>query len=334
MKKILVLMGCFLWLNGKSQTNYVVVQDTRAVNNPPTYFKTKLSVDFKETTTIGAPGSAFFTTLLTVAPWHDDSGGKNHQLGFNNDGLFYRIGSHSSTTWEPWRRMVIEDPNGNVGIGTNTTIAKLDVRGGFAESSYGIQTPTVNIFGTEPAGVNKGSCIALGGKTGNGTPDYPFAYVFAGKESNAFDSYAGYFAIRTVSGNSSGEVNSANYERLRITSLGNVGIGTTNPTEKLSVKGKIRAQEIKVELTGWADFVFAKDYKLPTLAETETHIKEKGHLPGIPSAAEVKENGVELGEMNKKLLQKIEELTLHLIEMDKELKAQRKLMKDRNNNEE
>jgi len=104
--------------------------------------------------------------------------------------------------------------------------------------------------------------------------------------------------------------------------LDNVGIGTSSPTEKLSVKGKIRAQEIKVEITGWADFVFAKDYKLPTLQETENHIKAKGHLPGIPSAAEVEANGIELGEMNKKLLQKIEELTLHLINQEKRLAKQ------------
>ncbi|WP_214228822.1 hypothetical protein [Pedobacter sp. B4-66] len=103
-------------------------------------------------------------------------------------------------------------------------------------------------------------------------------------------------------------------------SLGNVGIGTSDTKGyKLAVNGKIRAQEIKVETAGWPDYVFAKDYQLPSLQETEQHIKDKGHLPGIPSAEEVKANGVDLGEMNAKLLQKIEELTLHLIEIKKEL---------------
>ncbi|ATP58033.1 hypothetical protein CPT03_16950 [Pedobacter ginsengisoli] len=101
--------------------------------------------------------------------------------------------------------------------------------------------------------------------------------------------------------------------------FGNVGIGTLAPSEKLSVKGKIRAQEIKVETANWPDYVFAKGYKLPSLKETEKHIAEKGHLPDIPSAEEVKANGVDLGEMNAKLLKKIEELTLYLIELKKEV---------------
>ncbi|SMC75249.1 hypothetical protein [Pedobacter africanus] len=99
---------------------------------------------------------------------------------------------------------------------------------------------------------------------------------------------------------------------------GNLGIGVGNPQDKLAVNGKIRAHEIKVETANWPDYVFAKDHQLPTLQETEKHIKDKGHLPGIPSAAEVKANGIDLGEMNAKLLQKIEELTLYLIEMKKD----------------
>ncbi len=106
---------------------------------------------------------------------------------------------------------------------------------------------------------------------------------------------------------------------MRIDQNGNVGIGTTNPGSwKLAVNGKIRAKEIKVE-TGWADFVFYDDYELPTLREVETHILQKGHLKDIPSTKEVAENGIFLGEMDSKLLQKIEELTLYTIQQQKEI---------------
>ena len=69
----------------------------------------------------------------------------------------------------------------------------------------------------------------------------------------------------------------------------------------------------------WADFVFHENYNLPTLPEVEHHIKEKGHLKDIPSAKEVKKNGINLGEMDSKLLQKIEELTLYTIEQEKKI---------------
>ncbi|MGY5351144.1 hypothetical protein ACXGQW_00985 [Wenyingzhuangia sp. IMCC45533] len=102
----------------------------------------------------------------------------------------------------------------------------------------------------------------------------------------------------------------------------NVGIGTLNPGDnwKLAVNGKIRAKEIKVE-TGWADFVFTEKYKLPTLKEVEKHIKEKGHLKDIPTSEDVNLNGILLGEMNSKLLQKIEELTLYTIEQEKKIET-------------
>ncbi len=83
---------------------------------------------------------------------------------------------------------------------------------------------------------------------------------------------------------------------------GKLGIGTTNPGNwKLAVNGNIRAKEIKVE-TGWSDFVFENNYNLPTLEEVEQHIKNKGHLKDIPSAEEVAQNGIFLGEMDAKLL--------------------------------
>ena len=102
---------------------------------------------------------------------------------------------------------------------------------------------------------------------------------------------------------------------------GKVGIGTDDTKGyKLAVAGNVIAESIKVQLsTAWPDYVFAKSYKLPALAEIEKFINENGHLPGIPIASEVKASGIDLGEMNAKLLQKIEELTLHLIRQQKEI---------------
>lgn len=98
---------------------------------------------------------------------------------------------------------------------------------------------------------------------------------------------------------------------------GKVGIGTTDPGEwELAVNGEIRAKEIKVE-TGWADYVLADGYDLPTLEEVERHIAENGHLINIPSANYVENNGIELGEMNRILLEKIEELTLYTLQQHK-----------------
>lgn len=99
--------------------------------------------------------------------------------------------------------------------------------------------------------------------------------------------------------------------------FGNIGIGVTAPKAKLDVNGVIRSKEVKIEATGWSDFVFNEDYKLPGLKEIEAHIKEYKHLPDIPSEAEVLENGITVGEMQAKLLQKIEELTLYVIDQDK-----------------
>ncbi|PXV69283.1 hypothetical protein CLV62_101552 [Dysgonomonas alginatilytica] len=110
--------------------------------------------------------------------------------------------------------------------------------------------------------------------------------------------------------------------RLAINQEGNVGIGTSNPQKLLDVKGTIHAQNIEVDLNGWSDFVFDKDYKLPTLQEVENHINEHNHLPDIPSKKQVKEEGINIGEMQAKLLQKIEELTLYVIEQDKTINEQ------------
>ncbi len=108
-----------------------------------------------------------------------------------------------------------------------------------------------------------------------------------------------------------------------------------NPVRKLFVienSGLIRAREIKVDLASWPDYVFENNYELMPLKEVEKYIENNGHLPNVPSAKEVQENGLSLGEMNKILLEKIEELTLHLIELEKQIKTQKERLMELESN--
>jgi len=191
-------------------------------------------------------------------------------------------------------------PSGNVGIGTVSPIL----------GSLTIAAPDKNTL----------SAIAI--RQNNNT-----AFGFDFGLDQAVDGCGYLFAINGIQ-----KVGLMRFDRNNYTVTfngGNVGIGTDTPREKLSVNGKIRAHEIKVETANWPDYVFAKDYKLPSLQETEQHIKENGHLQGIPSADEVKAKGIDLGDMNAKLLQKIEELTLYLIEMKKENEQERSKQQER-----
>ncbi|GAA4273201.1 hypothetical protein U6A24_19810 [Aquimarina gracilis] len=120
----------------------------------------------------------------------------------------------------------------------------------------------------------------------------------------------------------------ANGNLVKITSNGRMGIGTTTPDAKLTVKGKIHAEEVKIDLSVPApDYVFKKEYDLLTIDEVQQYIQEKGHLPNIPSAKVMETEGVDLGTMNMKLLEKIEELTLYTIAQEKEIQTLKAVQK-------
>jgi hypothetical protein len=115
-------------------------------------------------------------------------------------------------------------------------------------------------------------------------------------------------------------------------STGNVGIGsitTWDPAYKLSVKGAIRCQKVLVDIT-WADYVFNKDYKLMPIAELEKFVVENKHLPNIPAGNEIEKNGLDVGTVQAKQMEKIEELTLYILEMNKKMQEQDKKMVEQN----
>lgn len=121
---------------------------------------------------------------------------------------------------------------------------------------------------------------------------------------------------------------------LRIHGNGKIGIGTTVvPSEyMLAVDGKIITEELKVQLsTAWPDYVFLNDYKLLSLSELAQFIEKNKHLPKIPSATEVTENGIEIGEMNRLLVEKIEELTLYILEQEKRVETLENIVSSQKN---
>ncbi|WP_456459765.1 hypothetical protein [Reichenbachiella sp.] len=182
------------------------------------------------------------------------------------------------------------DHGGNVGIGTEEPLEKLQINEG-ALQFYNIGNNSNNV---DIIKINEGTNVA---------------------ESNEF-TMTGMF--EGTSGNNAIKFRSKwTDDILFLRADGNVGIGTSAPSAMLSVAGKMDAQEIEVKVDAGVvpDYVFASDYKLTTLEETASYIKENHHLPEIPSAKEMEANGMNVGEMNLLLLKKIEELTLHLIEM-------------------
>lgn len=148
----------------------------------------------------------------------------------------------------------------------------------------------------------------------------PAAFAFAGTPEDADSGSSG--------GNSgTGNLWILNNQNIHY-SGGNVGIGTTTPDEALAVNGNIHAKEVRVDLNGWPDYVFTDEHHLLTLKELENHIKSNGHLPNIPSAKEVEKDGIQLGDMNKKLLEKIEELMLYTIHQQKLIKEQAEMIEE------
>ncbi len=232
----------------------------------------------------------------------------------------------------------------NVGIGTFSPIYKLDVHGIIRSSTSVIKHTGTNkgwrlsttnggsdlLFRTDPAEGAPQTRVYLkqNGNVGIGTSDPTARLHILGTDNNGttatlkVSSGSQNMLIdgNEIDGNNGIYLNHNNNKNVILaTGGGRVGIGTDSPHSayKLSVNGKIRAKEIVVE-SGWADFVFEKNYKLMPLEEVEAYIYAHKHLPDVPSAKEVEENGVSVGEIEAKLLQKVEELTLYLIELKKE----------------
>lgn len=128
-----------------------------------------------------------------------------------------------------------------------------------------------------------------------------------------------------VGGNGIGSYNGLDIQTLgnrslmRLLNNGNVGIGTMKPDSRLTVNGNIRAKELKLEAVNWPDYVFRPEYDLMSLNELKTHITLRGHLPGMEPAAHYEKDGIPMAEMTQILTEKVEELTLYLIQCEERI---------------
>jgi len=211
----------------------------------------------------------------------------------------------------------------NVGIGTVSPVSPLHV----GNSSTAILRSTI-LENLDTGGQDgKGASLEFYGRdTVNGQKQLA-RIVTVGNNSEAGNYIGANLAFYTRE--SSGQTVT---EKMRITSLGNVGIGTSTPQYLLTVKGIIGARQVIVTSTMGADYVFKPEYHLRQMSEVSAYIKEHHHLPEVPSEAEVQANGVNLGDMQMKLLAKVEELTLHAIQADERnnrLEQQNRELQDR-----
>lgn len=208
-----------------------------------------------------------------------------------------------------WNESMRISGNGNVGIGTTTPDQPLTVNGNIKSILGNPVLPAKNIV----------SIINLGYSGITGAQNWTIRGVYQYANGVGLNSDGGDLDIvKSLDGNVILATKTDG------SSLGNVGIGTTNPgTYKLAVNGGIHSQSVQIDMNGWSDYVFKPTYKLKSLSYLKEYINQNHHLPEVPSEEDVIKKGVDIGEMNKLLLKKVEELTLYLIEKDKEVQAEK-----------
>ncbi len=230
------------------------------------------------------------------------------------DGDFVKIGEWEEDDYLSFKAAAYNFKQGNVGIGVFNPAYKLDVRG----KVY------LHTADNESAGWARSYLLWENHKLIMGTPTGVYGHAIielipgGSSQGEVFSGFSLYHAYNA----------SEKEERIHLQTSGNswintsgfFGIGTNSPVAKLDVRGTIRADEIYVNTVSGADFVFDKSYNLRPLSEVQAFIQQNKHLPEIPSAAEMQEKGVNMNDLQIQLLQKVEELTLYILQQEQRIK--------------
>lgn len=290
MKKISALLLLLILFSAKAQS----LNPTYSITNPGSADLFKGGYTFAYATS----GTPFNGSLISFGGF---SNNYDTQLSssYYGQNISFRSKNGDSGVWNPWLELATKSSNNFVGpqsisgehATTNLVLHANNNSNASADLAIWASEPGLTYFG-----VGIGNNII---NYSNGTP------------MNRIDATRGGSYIRLLD-------NEINFNL-----VSNNGVKQTSfnlyANGNASVQGKLEAKEIKVTTTPTADFVFAENYKLPTLENVEKHIKEKQHLPEIASAKEMEKQGVNVGEFQIKLLQKIEELTLYQIDLNKKI---------------
>lgn len=246
------------------------------------------------------------------------------------------VGMSVSAQWNTSGTNIYNTNTGNVGIGTASPTSLLHLYSPASSSMLNVSSDWSSgnrvIGGFDLTNSSTGDLLRIALRVNGGVHEVVqtaysvvrggwVPYVYLNLSSGKYEMRTG---IVDAEFKNSGNTSFTNPGDVYFTNNGYVGIGTSViPTGvKLAVNGKILATEIEVQLNSeWPDYVFNEEYKLSPLSEVEQFIKENNHLPGVPSANSISKDGINLGQMNAILLQKIEELTLHMIDLQKEVEG-------------
>jgi hypothetical protein len=251
------------------------------------------NIVFDNLNSIGSSKSINWTT----STW---GGGFGHRIISMDPGEFTTLNFQARHNSSTWNNAMVLTSRGRVGFGLTDPLYSFHLLSSTGERSrfqFGSTIVDLVDYSSNTQGFSNSAGLFVIGKD---------ALLMSDQGSN----------IRFVSNLSGPYV-----ESMRIRPNGNVGIGTTNPNNKLEVNGTIKTREVNVSATGWPDYVFRPQYQLMPLEELEAFILNNGNLPNVPKEEDVMINGVNLSEMNVKLLEKVEELTLHLIMLNTKNKS-------------